>query len=107
VIDAALFAGHLVVRDPRTSRRPLPLARGEDAVIALASELTDGIAAIDDLRARSAAQREGVRITGTVGILLAAHPTVDALELIERLRDSGFRLSDELVASVRRQLEPR
>lgn len=78
-------------------------AIGEAAVIALALELDADRVVLDDLAARRWARREGLRVVGTVGLLLAARLRGEVPNLrreIERLRAHGFRASDELVRAV-------
>ena len=50
----------------------IDLGAGETEVLALALELPDAIAILDDLLARKAAERLGIKIIGTLGILLEA-----------------------------------
>lgn len=86
-----------------TVKRPqnpvlLPLAgglgAGESAVLTLAREIPGALAVLDDRRARRYARLLGVRLTGTLGILLKAkhagklaalHPVMEQLEKL------GFR----------------
>ncbi|MCW1885192.1 DUF3368 domain-containing protein [Luteolibacter flavescens] len=48
------------------------LGAGETSVIALAESLAGSIAVLDDLAARRCAQALGLKVTGTLGIILAA-----------------------------------
>ncbi|MBI5025722.1 MAG: DUF3368 domain-containing protein [Nitrospirae bacterium] len=80
----------------------LNLGRGESEVIALASE-TGMKALIDDLKARGIAEKLGLKVSGTIGVLLKA----ESLGLINRayekakeLREKGFYVSDELLSDV-------
>jgi hypothetical protein len=91
----------LRVKAPR--REGSEAATGEAAVIALALELDADRVVLDDLAARRWARREGLRVVGTVGLLLAARLRGEISDLqaeIERLRAHGFRASDELVRGV-------
>lgn len=74
------------------------LGAGESEVIALAAASPDRIAILDDRKARSVAVGMGVRLTGTLGVLLKAHASGAAFDLrdtLERLRAVGFRVPDD------------
>ena len=75
------------------------LGPGEAEVIAVAAQSTNALAVLDDKRARATARAMGVRLTGTLGILLRARregrlPSMRAA--IEVLGRAGFHLSSEL-----------
>jgi predicted nucleic acid-binding protein len=113
--DAATYAienacqDWLTVRDV-SNRRAVELVQadldlGEAEVIVLARELGADRVILDDLDARRFARRVGLRIAGTVGLLLAAHkqgklPSLHAE--IERLESLGFRISPALAEAVLR-----
>ena len=87
------------VRRPR-SEVVLPLAadlgRGETAVLALALESADAVVILDDSLARRHAEVLGLRLTGTLGVLLDAKRAgmvADVKSLIDELQALGFRLS--------------
>ena len=71
---------------------------GEAAAIALASDLERRIV-LDDRRARELAQRMGLKVIGTIGILLRAK-RVGLLSwitpVLNELMENGFRVSEEL-----------
>lgn len=72
---------------------------GEASSCALALETDDSIVIIDDLKGRKIAGRLGLRITGTLGIVLRARERklIDSLKnVIEQLRIEGFYISEEL-----------
>jgi len=77
------------------------LGHGEAEVIAVAAQSADALAVLDDKRARATARAMGVRLTGTLGILLRAKregrlPSMRAaLDVLER---AGFHMSSELRA---------
>lgn len=82
----------------------LNLGRGESEVIALAYE-TNCNALIDDLKARRAAENMGVKISGSIGVLLKAEKlgVIDsALNKVQELKDKGFHISNELLAEISR-----
>ena len=63
---------------------------------------------IDELSARKAARRLGLRCTGTAGVIVEAKRArliVAARPLFERLAASGFHLSSDLIAAVLEELE--
>jgi predicted nucleic acid-binding protein len=110
----ASHAGFTVTPD-----EPMPVAlaewdlgRGECYVIAHAVTRPALIAVLDDRRARQAAQAFGLRVTGTLGILVRARRTglIAAMEpVIAAMRSIGFYASDavvrEVLASVGERLE--
>jgi predicted nucleic acid-binding protein len=91
------------------SASALPLAadlgRGEAAVLALALESQDAIVILDDGVGRRAAELLGIRMTGTLGLLLDARKRgliskiTPVLDELDRLR---FRVSPTTRAAVLR-----
>ncbi len=81
------------------------LDAGEAAAIALAQEHGSDLLIIDDMAGRRLARKLGLRITGTVGVVLAAADAglADApLELLEELRaKGGLWLSDHFLDQLR------
>ena len=74
------------------------LGPGETAVLALALERNDAIVILDDALARRHAEVLGLRLTGTLGVLLDAKRAgfVSAVTpLVDELQRLGFRLSDD------------
>ena len=104
----------LAVLDWVTTRGPVGIAAigsftglgaGESEVLMLALESPGAVAVLDDALARRFAQRIGVKFTGTLGILLDAKRIglVAALApLMDRLHQTGFRLSPQTRAAVLR-----
>lgn len=83
----------------------LQLDAGESSAIALALEKTSCTLIVDDNKARRVAEQMGMQLTGTLGVLLKAKrrgliPVVKPL--IERIRQTNFRLSAELETQVLR-----
>ena len=75
------------------------LGSGETAVLSFAKK-NDAIAVLDDRAARMAAKVMGIRIIGTLGVVLRAHRTgriQSAAGIIKTLRDAGLRLEDDLI----------
>ena len=76
------------------------LDRGEAEAIALAQELGAGLLIIDERIARKHARRLGLKITGTLGVLLEAkeHGFIPAVKpLIEKLVQGGIRLGADVI----------
>jgi predicted nucleic acid-binding protein len=76
------------------------LGRGETEVLALALELPKGgaVVIIDDAKAREVAGRLGLRLTGTLGVLLDAKRAGLIAEVgpqLDRLDALGFRLAPQ------------
>lgn len=72
---------------------------GESEAIALSLEIGADLILLDDSDAREKARLYGLKITGTIGILLQAkiERKIDSLkETLDRLKESGFWLSNKL-----------
>lgn len=75
------------------------LGAGESAVIALATEVRNAVAVLDDKKARRVAREMGLRMMGTIGLLVKAklEGVVSQLgPLLGDLDGAGFHLSPEL-----------
>ncbi len=72
---------------------------GEASAIALALEKKDSLLILDDLRGRREAEKLGLRITGTLGVLLKAKQQ-DVIKkikpYIEKLKQRDFHISLQL-----------
>ena len=93
--DPALVEAHAVLVDP-----------GEAEAIALAQSIPEALLIIDDRKGRQLAKQLGLRITGTVGVLLHAVQTgvLPALApCLDQLREIGFHLKDEVAAELLRK----
>ena len=78
---------------------PNHLGRGERAVIAYAYAHTGCIAGLDDLQARMFAEELGLKVIGTIGVLIKAKQTGvirSIRELLQNLQQQGFHVSPEL-----------
>ncbi len=76
------------------------LHRGEAEAIALAIEADADIVVLDDKKARSIARRLGLKIIGTMGILILAkkQKLIDDIEAeINRLLQTSFYLSQDVI----------
>ncbi len=89
------------VRLPHSQRAVYAgLHHGEASVLALAEEYNARLVIIDELKARRYAQRIGLQVTGTIGVLLLAKERglIDAIKpLIMELRTRGLYLSSVLI----------
>lgn len=75
------------------------LGKGEAEVIALSSE-TGIKTIIDDLKARQIAEKMGLTVTGTIGILIKAKKAGfinSAYDKVKELKEKGFYVSKELL----------
>jgi predicted nucleic acid-binding protein len=96
----------LVMRQPvsaSATRLVTDLGPGETEVLMLAIEAADPIVIFDDMLARRMARSLGIRLTGTLGLLLDAKragliPTVSPL--LDRLQSLRFRLAPHTRAVV-------
>jgi predicted nucleic acid-binding protein len=98
----------------RTPSSPLPnfapkLGRGEVEAIALAEELTAQTLIIDETAGRREAERRGLVVIGTLGILRNAHSAglLDLHGAVDRLLTTSFRADPALIAILlRKKVEP-
>jgi predicted nucleic acid-binding protein len=81
---------------------PATLDEGEAAVISLALSLHADLVLIDERKGVKIARNQGLRVTGTLGLLeLAAQSgLVDFTEAAERLRRTTFRSPDALLETM-------
>lgn len=75
---------------------------GESQAIILADELKSDVLIIDEKKGRKVAQRLGITITGTIGILIQAHnegiiSSDEIKQYFDQLKNSNIRLSDSLI----------
>jgi uncharacterized protein len=86
-----------------------PLAIGEAETITLASEEKADFIVLDDKHARSRAKVMKLNVIGTLRILrlMFDDKLIDKSEIIkalEKLRETGFRISDDVVVKVTKEL---
>ena len=75
------------------------LGAGETTVLSIAKE-RDGVGVVDDRAARMAAKVMGIRVIGTLGVVLRAQrmgQIQSAVEAIRSLRNAGLHLDDGLI----------
>jgi predicted nucleic acid-binding protein len=73
-----------------------PIDEGEITAIALAMDYSDSVLIIDDLKARQVAEKFGLAVKGTIGIVVEAKlrkqiPSIKPL--LEKINATNFRLS--------------
>lgn len=79
----------------------LQIDKGESSAIALALETPNSVVILDDYKARKIAERLGITLTGTIGVIIKAKlkgiiPSVKPL--LEKIKQTDFRLSAEIEA---------
>ena len=77
----------------------LQIGKGESSAIALALETPDCIIILDDYKARKIAERLGIVITGTIGVIIKAKlkniiPSIKPL--LKKIKETDFYLSPEI-----------
>lgn len=95
----ATYIRSVPLQDPQRATLLSDLDRGEAEVIALGIERQADLLIIDEQLGRRHAQRLGLPITGTLGVLLKAKQlgyVPEVKPLILQLRQNGIRLSDAL-----------
>jgi predicted nucleic acid-binding protein len=77
----------------------MQIDKGEASAIALAIETPYSTVIIDDQKARKIAERLGMNITGTIGVIIKAKERgiIPAIRpYIEKIRSTTFHLSEEI-----------
>lgn len=77
------------------------IADGERSLLEYAKEEGDVILVLDETEARAIAQAEGLKYTGTIGLLVSCHEKgkitrEEALALVKKLSRTDFRMTVEL-----------
>ncbi|HUS33919.1 MAG TPA: DUF3368 domain-containing protein [Verrucomicrobiae bacterium] len=94
------------IQTPRFIDYNLNLDPGEKEAISLALEIGAHLLLIDDRKGRAEALRRGLRVAGTIGILEAAaqRGVLDFALAVEKLRKTGARIDQELIAAALKRL---
>ncbi len=77
----------------------LQIDKGESSAIALALEMPNSVVILDDYKARKIAERLGVTLTGTIGVIIKAKlgGIIPAIKpMLEKMKQTDFRLSAEI-----------
>ncbi|NRB51952.1 MAG: DUF3368 domain-containing protein [Saprospiraceae bacterium] len=85
----------------------LELDAGEASAIALALERSEAIIILDESKGRSVAKRLGLKVTGTIGIIIKAKDLgiiESGMILLHKLEKHGFWLSERLKRHVAERL---
>ena len=77
----------------------IQIDKGEASAIALAIETPQCTIIVDDYKARKVAERLGLNITGTIGVIIKAKldgviPSIKPL--LNKIKSTDFRLSEEI-----------
>ena len=86
--------------DPQTAAVYVELDDGEAETLALANEHDARLVLLDEKVGRQTAEDAGLRVKGTIGILLEAKAEglIDVIKpLLIRLQDNGMHLSESLI----------
>lgn len=109
-LQAAFASGWLTIQEvadrAAVAHLTADIDLGEAEAIALTREVAADILLMDEHRGRGLAEREGVPIVGTIGILRAARDRgliPSATPLLEELQRRQFRVSARLVEQIRRE----
>jgi predicted nucleic acid-binding protein len=73
---------------------------GESTALSLAFEIPDSIVILDDLKARKVARNLGLKITGTIGVIVNAKlkgtiPSVK--EILDKIIKTDFRINAKII----------
>ena len=75
------------------------LDKGEASAIAFAIEQEDCLLIIDDLKGRKYAEQLGIKITGTLGLIIDAKLSgyiTSVKPILDKIKQTDFRLSEDL-----------
>lgn len=92
------------VENEKTFEFLLDLDKGEAESIVLAKNIKADLLIIDELRGREFARLKGLKITGTVGVLLKAKEKQliqTALPFVYELKEKGVWINDNLIEYVK------
>jgi len=81
---------------------------GESEAIVLADSLPDSLLLMDERKGRQIAQSMGLRVIGTLGILIQAkkHGMIEEIKpLLDTLIDANIRISESLYHSILEQID--
>jgi predicted nucleic acid-binding protein len=89
-----------IADDQKKQILELQIDKGEASAIALALEIPKSVVVLDDLKARILAEKLGINITGTIGIIVKAKlrgviPSI--VPLLTKIKETNFRLSTAII----------
>lgn len=91
------------IKDKNSLSYFLDLDKGEAETIILATESGAGLTILDETLGRYHAKRAGLKVTGTLGILLKAKKSgyiIEIKPLLYELKDKGIWLSNNLIEKI-------
>ena len=99
----------LRIAGPQSVSLNLTLDAGERDAIALALELSADLILMDEKQGRKVAQANGLKIAGTLAVILdaATRGLSDGEDALDRLAKTNFYASAELLQAVRQKLTER
>jgi predicted nucleic acid-binding protein len=99
----------LTIAEPQSISGDLMLDRGERESIALAMELGADFVLMDEKKGRATAIARGLKVAGTLAVILdgASRGIFDGLRALQRLDQTSFYASAELLQAVRAKLKGR
>ncbi len=90
-------------KDPyRQQLLEMQVDKGEASAISLALETNEHLMILDDWKARKLAERFGLCVTGTLGVIIRAknNGVVPSIKpYLDRIKETNFRISEELEQS--------
>ncbi len=104
--DSGVIERHPIQNQKGVEMLKVFLGPGEAETLILAQELTCSIVFLDDLKARKAAQKTGLRTMGVAGFLLTAKKrglVQEIRPLLKKLLERGFRVSPTLMETILRE----
>ncbi|MDI6791595.1 MAG: DUF3368 domain-containing protein [bacterium] len=99
-LEQASWISTVSLSESRRIKYLTDLDQGEAEAIALAEELSADLLIIDERIGRQYAKRLGLKLTGTLGILIKAKQKgliITVQPLIEEMRQGGIRLGEKVV----------
>lgn len=106
---AATPPAWLRVQEPSSIDLGLKLDPGEQAAISLAVQVRADRLLIDERLGREAAKKRGLRVVGTLGVLVEAgqRGMIDLRATIDRLRSTSFHVHESVIAEALRSVNER
>jgi predicted nucleic acid-binding protein len=97
----------LTIAAPQSITTNLTLDEGEREAIALALELHADYLLMDERKGRTAAKALGLKVAGTLAVILdgASRGLFDGLQALDRLQQTNFYVSPQLLQAIRDQLK--